>query len=92
MKRTLSLLIASVVVVAFAAPSFAYPRPVEKLKDGVTTVIKSPLEVKDHVMSEAKDGSFLPFSLTGGLLKGGFYMTKKVVEGAIDIATFPIDR
>ena len=92
MKRTLSFMIATVVLVAFSTPSFAYPRPVEKLKDGVTAVVTSPLEIKDHTMAEAKDGSFLPFSLPAGLLKGGFYMAKKMVGGALDIATFPIDR
>ena len=92
MKRTLSFLIATVVLVAFATPSFAYPKPVEKLKDGVMAVVTSPLEVKDHAMAEAKDGSFLPISLPAGLLKGGFYMAKKMVGGALDIATFSIDR
>ena len=92
MKRTFSLLTALIVLVVFSAPSFAYPRPVEKLKDGITTVIKAPLEVKDHAMAEAKDGSFLPISLPAGVLKGVFYMGKKVVDGALDIATFPIDK
>ena len=93
MKNILSMVIALAVVLVFSTPSFAaYPKPVEKLKDGVTTVIKSPLEIKDHVMAEAKDGSFLPFSLPAGLLKGGFYMVKKMVSGALDIATFPIDK
>ena len=92
MKRTLSFMIATAVLVAFSTPSFAYPRPVEKLKSGVTAVVTSPLEVKDHTMAEAKEGSFLPFSLPGGLLKGSFYMAKKMVGGALDIATFPINR
>ena len=92
MKRTFSFLTILVVLVAFSVPSFAYPRPVEKLKDGVTAVVTSPLEIKNHTMAEAKDGSFLPFSLVGGILKGGFYMGKKMVEGAVDIVTFPIDR
>ena len=92
MKRTLSFMIATAVLVAFSTPSFAYPRPVEKLKDGVTAVVTSPLEIKDHAMAEAKEGSFLPFSLPGGLLKGAFYMAKKMVGGVLDIATFPINR
>lgn len=92
MKRTLSLLTALIVLVAFSTTSFAYPRPVEKLKDGITTVVKAPLEVKDHAMAEAKAGSFLPISLPAGILKGVFYMGKQVVSGALDIATFPIDR
>ena len=92
MKRTLSFMIATAVLVAFSTPSFAYPRAVEKLKEGVTAVVTSPLEIKDHAMAEAKDGSFLPFSLPAGLIKGGFYMAKKMVGGALDIATFPISR
>ena len=92
MKKTLSLFLVAAIVVVFASPSFAFPRPVEKLKDGVTTVIMSPLEVKDHAMAEAKDGSFLLFSLPGGLLKGTFYMAKKAVGGALDIVTFPLDK
>ena len=93
MKSTLSLLTVLVILVAFSTTSFAaYPRAVEKLKDGITTVMKAPLEVKDHAMAEAKDGSFLPISLPAGILKGVFYMGKQVVRGALDIATFPIDR
>ena len=92
MKRTFLFLIALVVLVAFSSPSFAYPKPVEKLKDGVTAVVTSPLEIRDHAIAEAKPGSFLPFSLVGGMLKGGFYMAKKMVGGALDIATFPINR
>ena len=92
MKRIFSFLTALTVLAVMSTPSFACPRPVEKLKDGVTAVITSPLEIKDHAMAEAKDGSFLPFSLPGGLLKGTFYMAKKMVGGALDIATFPIDR
>ena len=92
MKRTLSFLTVLAVMVVCSAPSFAYPKPVEKLKDGLTAVVTSPLEIKEHAMAEAKDGSFLPFSLPGGLLKGGFYMAKKMVGGALDIATFPLSK
>ena len=92
MKRTLSFLIAVVVLVAFTTPSFAYPKEVEKLKGGVTAVITSPLEVRDYTMAETKDAKFLPFALVGGMLKGGFYMAKKMAGGVLDIATFPIVR
>lgn len=92
MKNTLSLFIMAAILVVFSTPSFAMPKPVEKLKDGVTTVVTSPLEIKDHVMSETKDTRVLPLSLTGGLLKGTFYMAKKAVGGALDIVTFPLIR
>ncbi|MBI4310003.1 MAG: hypothetical protein HY591_06695 [Candidatus Omnitrophica bacterium] len=92
MKRTLSLLTILAVLVVFTTPAFAYPKPVEKLKKGTMAVITSPLEIKDHAMSETKDAKFLPFALAGGLLKGTFYMAKKMVHGGLDIVTFPIDR
>ncbi len=56
------------------------------------TVVKSPLEVRDYTMAETKDAKFLPFAFVGGVLKGSFYMVKKMAHGAWDIATFPIDR
>ncbi len=92
MKRTLTLLTAAAVMLVMTVPSFAYPRPVEKLKDGVTAVVTSPLEIKDHTMAEAKDGSFLPVTIPAGMLKGTFYMGKKLVGGVLDIATFPIHK
>jgi hypothetical protein len=88
--KTLTVIIAAAVLMVMTTPSFAYPRPVEKLKDGLTAVVTSPLEIKDHAMAEAKDGSFLPLSLPSGMLKGTFYMGKKLVGGALDVATFPI--
>lgn len=91
MKRILSIL-TSVAVLALATPSFAYPKPVEKLKGGLTTVITSPLEIKDNVEAEYTKAKFMPFGLVGGMLKGGFYMAKDMVTGAIDVVTFPIDR
>ena len=92
MKRTLSLFTALVVLVAFSTPCFAYPKLVGKFKKGVMAVVTSPLVVSDHAMAEKKDAKFLPFALMGGLLKGSFYMAKKMVGGALDIVTFPIDR
>ena len=92
MKRTLSLLTVLAVLVVAATPSFAYPKPVEKLKGGVMAVVTSPLEIKDNAMAETKGAKFLPFALAGGLLKGTFYMAKKMVHGGLDIVTFPIDR
>lgn len=92
MKKLLSILTVAVVAVAFSTTAFAMPKEVEKLKGGVKTVIYSPLEVKDHLMAEAKDDSFLPFSIPGGLLKGGFHMVKTAAGGVLDIATFPLSK
>ena len=87
MKRTLSIF---TVMVLLASPVFAYPQPVEKIKGGLTKVVTSPLEVKDYTLAEYKNAKFMPFGLAGGMLKGTFYMAKKVVDGTIDVATFPL--
>lgn len=91
MKHILSFFLTLVVVVAFVGQSLAYPRAIEKLKDGAKDVITSPLVVKDHVTAETQDAKFLPFALTGGLLKGVFYMGKQVVTGAWAMATSPLE-
>lgn len=75
------------VFLAFSAPVGA--EPIEKLKSGLTDIVKSPLEIVDHVKMETKD-TFLPFGFVGGLLKGTFYMGKKIVGGVVDVVTFPI--
>lgn len=91
MKNMLSLALVAIILVVFSAPSFAMPRPVEKIKDGVITIVKSPLEVKDHALAEVDKG-FKPLALTGGILKGTFYMAKKAVDGAWEVATFPLSK
>ncbi len=91
MRKMLSLILALVVLVAFTTPSFAYPRPIEKLKDGAVDVIKSPLVLGDNMVTETKSATFAPFGLIGGLFKGGVYMTKQVIDGSWKIVTFPLD-
>lgn len=44
----------------------------------------------ENVKMETKD-SFLPFGFSGGLLKGVFYMGKKLVGGVLDVVKFPIE-
>ncbi len=91
MKRMVSFFLTLVVVVAFTSPSLAYPRAVEKFKDGAKDVITSPMVVKDNVMTETKDAKFLPFALAGGLLKGGFYMGKQIVGGVWAMLSSPLE-
>jgi hypothetical protein len=87
MKRILSLMIVLAVVV-MTTPSFANPT-IDKMKDSTKTVLKSPLQVRDHLKSEAKSPYI--FSVPGGLLKGTFYMGKDIVTGTYDFVTAPID-
>ena len=93
MKRILNSCLALAVVVAFSSTAFAYPRAVEKLRDGAKDVITSPLVLRDNVMTETKDVKMhvLPFALVGGLLKGSFYMGKHIVDGTWAMATSPLE-
>lgn len=76
------------VFLSLSAPVGA--EPIEKVKRGLTDIVKSPLEIVENVKMETKD-SFLPFGFSGGLLKGVFYMGKKLVGGVLDVVKFPIE-
>ena len=87
MKRLASfLLILAFIMVS--VPAFALPEPILKFKDGFVDVISSPLEIKDHAVTEVKDSHYNLFGLVGGLLKGSVYMVKKSITGAMHMATF----
>ena len=77
-------------VLVFSTPVFA--DPMTKLKTGLTDIVKSPLEVVDHTKAEYNAATFKPFGFMGGLIKGAFYMGKKIVGGVVDVVTFPIDK
>jgi len=51
----------------------------------------SPFQVSDNVRTEGANAKFLPFGLTGGLLKGCFYMVKQMVGGTLDMVTSPVE-
>jgi hypothetical protein len=88
MKRIVSILIA-LAVVALSVPCFA--DPVGKFQGGLKDVVLSPLVVSDNVKTETTNAKFLPFALTGGFLKGCFYMAKQIVTGSYAMVTSPID-
>lgn len=90
MKRMVSY-ITILAVVLFSTGSFAASPVVEKFSGGVRDIVTSPLEVSDHVKAETANGNFLPFALPGGLLKGGFYMTKKMVTGVYHVVSSPLE-
>ena len=87
--------IATVVVVAFpamcAAPVFALPAPIEKLKGGAIDVIKSPLELGKYTHDEMKSKDFILVGFLRGVIMSTAHTIKKAVLGAVDIATFPVD-
>ncbi len=90
MKRAIACAMVFAFPLVCSTTVLAMPKPVEKVKRGVTTVISSPLELKKDVMSEVKKSHFKLFGLVGGVLKGTADMTKKTISGAIEIATFPM--
>lgn len=78
-----------IAMVAFSVPCFA--DTASKFQKGIKDVILSPLQVSDNVKAETTNAKFLPFALTGGFLKGTFYMAKKIVTGTLDVVTSPLE-
>ena len=64
----------------------------ERFKGGFKRFAKAPMQVSDNVREEGSKAKFLPFGVTGGLLKGCFYMMKELVGGTMDMATAPVNR
>jgi hypothetical protein len=87
MKKLIVVAVVFAVVAVFSTPVYA---GVDKLKGGLTDIVKSPLEIVDHTKAEYNSATFKPFGVIGGLLKGSFYMGKKIVGGLYDVVTFPI--
>ena len=88
MKRKICFLIVCTLLVS-NVPCFA--GVAQQLKGGVRDVLMSPLQVSDNVKAETANAKFLPFALVGGLLKGSFYMAKKIVTGTLDVVTSPLE-
>ena len=89
MKKTIAVIVVMLFVVSMAQPSYA--AGLEKLKGGAVKLVKSPLQIKEGIVSEYDIAKFKPLGILGGLLKGLFYTGKDIVSGAIDIVTFPVD-
>jgi hypothetical protein len=89
MKKLMAVVVVFAVVALMSTPVYA---GVDKLKTGLTDIVKSPLEIVDHTKAEYNNSTFKPFGVFGGLLKGTFYMGKKIVGGVVDVVTFPIDK
>ena len=91
MKKILILIVAFVFMVSFTAPVFAaMPKSVDKLKNGVTDIVRSPLEGIDTAKKEVDGADHKVIGLVKGLVKAPFYIAKKAGKGALDVATFPI--
>ena len=89
MKRLLSIL--TVLAVLFTSTLSFAACPLNGFKKGLKDVVTSPAEVSDNLMAETKGAKFFPFAFAGGLLKGGFYMGKKIVTGVLEMVTSPLE-
>ena len=90
MKKILSLLIVVIVSVTFVSSSYAAVGW-EKVKGGAKRLAKSPLQLKENVVTEYGAAKFKPFGIIGGAFKGLFYTGKEAVTGLVEIITFPVD-
>ena len=81
----------NIFVVSLASSAFAMPKTLDKIKGGVEKIVKSPIEVPNHLKTEYNATEFKPFGFLGGLVKGSAYMVIKGVEGAVDIVTSPME-
>ena len=91
MKKALKVFVISVFAVTFASTVNAMPKPVEKVKGWLEKIVKSPLQVPEHLKTEYESATFKPFGLFGGLIKGGSYMVIKGLEGTHDILMSPFE-
>jgi hypothetical protein len=64
---------------------------VQKFQGGFKDVIMAPLQISNNVKTETANAKFLPFALTGGFLKGSFYMAKQIITGTLNMVTSPLD-
>ena len=81
MKKLIAVAVVFVVVAVFSAPVYA---GVDKIKSGLTDIVKSPMEIVDHTKAEYNSATFKPFGVVGGLLKGTFDKNKKQSISRID--------
>jgi hypothetical protein len=76
-------------MLSLSAPGFADTSG--RFQSGFKRVMTSPFQVSDNVRTEGNNAKFLPFGLTGGFLKGCFYMAKEIISGTMEMATSPMD-
>ncbi len=90
-----TLLFLSVFLLSFASPSSAIPPQVEKLKRGACNMILGGVEVPKYMIIEAANAEKPRWaSLRGvfyGSFKGAIKGTKRILSGAYDVLTFPIN-
>lgn len=97
MRKILTGILVGVLILSFAAPSFAEVKVPEKVKSsvnklsrGVANVLSAPLEIGKQITLEWRATDHKHLALVGGLLKGLGYTFKRAGSGLLDIVTFPV--
>lgn len=64
----------------------------EKIRTGIDSIIKSPLEIPTSLAEETKAAKFKPFGVVGGLIKGISFFVKDIGVGVVKVLTFDITK
>ena len=90
MKRFISLLVITAVVLSFSSGAFAEGNgPLEKLGRGVLNVVTSPAEIFTSV-ADNEAGTGMIAGKTHGFIEGIGNFGLKLLTGLVDVATFPL--
>ena len=88
MKIFLSLLF-GVMILATCVSSSHAADGWEKIKGGIVRFVKSPIQLKEGIVTEYKVAEFKPLGIIGGTFKGLFYTVKEAVTGVWEIISMP---
>ena len=94
MRKACLCTLAVVFLMGMAAPLFAEDKlhkSVDKFANGTMEVMKSPMMLHDHTKSEMDAAEHKPYGMMKGLLESPFHILQKAGDGAMDMATFPVE-
>ena len=96
MKRSSTLIIVTLALLAFALPLMAAEAeiqgegtPQRKLQRGFLNVALSPIEISNELSKEVRNDTFPP-SWVAGLGRGSMYAVGRALVGVYEMVTFPI--
>ena len=93
MKKALSFVLITALMVAVVSPVLAADNPAEKFTRGVVNVISGPLEIAKQLDTEIKASDTkakkATLGVASGLFKGLAYTIGRMGSGIWDMMTFP---
>jgi hypothetical protein len=93
MKRAIALIVFMSFFLFLAMPAFAgeLPKPVDKIVQGVTEVLKSPMALYDSPKAELDSHDNKVVGLFKGIVLAPFHLVDRAGHGLLKIITFPIE-